>query len=131
MKQLSYSKSSLLMSVAMIFAILPIFQLGFLPAFLFSEEYFYTIPISNIFGDLFSFGCPIIYAFTVYVYMRTAPNAPLWCTGELAETLGKVQPFRYRGYVFDEETGLYYLRSRYYNAERCRFLNADIDMGKE
>jgi hypothetical protein len=66
------------MSVAMIFAILPIFQLGFLPAFLFSEEYFYTIPISNIFGDLFSFGCPIIYAFTVYVYMRTAPNAPLY-----------------------------------------------------
>lgn len=53
LKQLSYSKSSLLMSVAMIFAILPIFQLGFLPAFLFSEEYFYTIPISNIFGDLF------------------------------------------------------------------------------
>jgi RHS repeat-associated protein len=40
-----------------------------------------------------------------------------------------VQPFRYRGYVFDEETGLYYLRSRYYNAGRCRFLNADIDMG--
>lgn len=30
-----------------------------------------------------------------------------------------------RGYVFDEETGLYYLRSRYYNAERCRFVNAD------
>ena len=36
-----------------------------------------------------------------------------------------MQLFRYRGYVFDEETGLYYLRSRYYNAERCRFVNAD------
>ncbi len=67
----------------------------------------------------------------VVSYMYDAWGAPLWCTGELAETLGKVQPFRYRGYVFDEETGLYYLRSRYYNAERCRFLNADIDMGKE
>ena len=65
----------------------------------------------------------------VVSYMYDAWGAPLWCTGELAETLGKVQPFRYRGYVFDEETGLYYLRSRYYNAERCRFLNADIDMG--
>lgn len=30
-----------------------------------------------------------------------------------------------QGYVYDEETGLYYLRSRYYNAERCRFVNAD------
>ena len=66
---------------------------------------------------------------TVVSYGYDAWGAPLWCTGELAETLGKVQPFRYRGYVFDEETGLYYLRSRYYNAERCRFLNADIDMG--
>ena len=58
-------------------------------------------------------------------------GALLGCSCELAETLGKVQPFRYRGYVFDEETGLYHLRSRYYNAERCRFVNADIDMGKE
>ena len=61
----------------------------------------------------------------VVSYGYDAWGAPLWCTGELAETLGKVQPFRYRGYVFDEETGLYYLRSRYYNAERSRFVNAD------
>ena len=62
---------------------------------------------------------------TVVSYGYDAWGAPLWCTGELAETLGKVQPFRYRGYVFDEETGLYYLRSRYYNAQRGRFVNAD------
>ena len=62
---------------------------------------------------------------TVVSYGYDAWGAPLWCTGELAETLGKVQPFRYRGYVFDEEIGMYYLRSRYYNAERCRFVNAD------
>ena len=66
---------------------------------------------------------------TVVSYGYDAWGAPLWCTGELAETLGKVQPFRYRGYVFDEETGLYYLRSRYYNAERCRFVNADKQIG--
>ena len=62
---------------------------------------------------------------TVVSYGYDAWGAPLWCTGELAETLGKVQPFRYRGYVFDEETGLYYLRSRYYNAVVGRFLNED------
>ena len=62
---------------------------------------------------------------TVVSYGYDAWGAPLWCTGELAETLGKVQPFRYRGYVFDEETGLYYLRSRYYNVEENRFLSAD------
>ena len=61
----------------------------------------------------------------VVSYGYDAWGAPLWCTGELAETLGKVQPFRYRGYVFDEETGLYYLRSRYYNPGWGRFVNAD------
>ena len=37
-----------------------------------------------------------------------------------------VNPFRYRGYVYDDETGLYYLQSRYYDPVTCRFLNADI-----
>ena len=66
---------------------------------------------------------------TVVSYGYDAWGAPLWCTGELAETLGKVQPFRYRGYVFDEETGLYYLRSRYYNPQCGRFVNADVLIG--
>lgn len=43
----------------------------------------------------------------------------------MAATLGKRNPFRYRGYVYDEESGLYYLRSRYYNPEWGRFVNMD------
>lgn len=35
-------------------------------------------------------------------------------TGVLANTLGLLNSFRYRGYVYNEETELYYLRSRYY-----------------
>ena len=66
---------------------------------------------------------------TVVSYGYDAWGATLWCTGELAETLGKVQPFRYRGYVFDEETGLYYLRSRYYSSECCRFVISDNSTG--
>ncbi|MBE6601040.1 MAG: RHS repeat-associated core domain-containing protein [Ruminococcaceae bacterium] len=34
-------------------------------------------------------------------------------------------PFRYRGYYYDVETGLYYLQSRYYNPAWGRFINAD------
>ena len=34
-------------------------------------------------------------------------------------------PFRYRGYYYDSETGYYYLQTRYYNPEWGRFLNAD------
>lgn len=36
-----------------------------------------------------------------------------------------MNPFKYRGYIFDEETGLYYLRSRYYNPNLCRLINAN------
>ena len=34
-------------------------------------------------------------------------------------------PFRYCGYCYDEETGFYYLKSRYYDPEVGRFINAD------
>ena len=62
---------------------------------------------------------------TVVSYGYDAWGAPLWCIGELAETLGKVQPFRYRGYALDEETELYYNQSRFYNPSIARFITAD------
>ena len=42
-------------------------------------------------------------------------------TGDLAE----INPLRYRGYYYDSETGFYYLQSRYYDPEICRFINGD------
>ena len=51
---------------------------------------------------------------------------PLSTTGYLASTLGKYNPFRYRGYVYDEETGWYYLQSRYYNPVVGRFISPDV-----
>ena len=42
-----------------------------------------------------------------------------------ANKLGSLNSIRYRGYVYDSETGLYYLQSRYYDPEVGRFLNAD------
>ena len=34
-------------------------------------------------------------------------------------------PFRYRGYYYDADLGMYYLQTRYYDAEICRFISAD------
>ncbi|MBQ9131761.1 MAG: RHS repeat-associated core domain-containing protein, partial [Clostridia bacterium] len=34
-------------------------------------------------------------------------------------------PFRYRGYYYDTESGYYYLQTRYYNPTWGRFINAD------
>ena len=58
-------------------------------------------------------------------YTCDAWGKVLSTTDSFASTLGTVQPFRYRRYVYDVETGLYYLRSRYYNPTWNRFMNAD------
>ena len=42
--------------------------------------------------------------------------------------IANLNPLRYRGYVYDSETGLYYLQSRYYDPVTCRFINADAYM---
>jgi RHS repeat-associated protein len=38
-------------------------------------------------------------------------------------------PFKYTGEVYDEETGLYYLRSRYYDPSLGRFIQEDMYEG--
>ena len=34
-------------------------------------------------------------------------------------------PFRYRGYYYDTDLGMYYLQSRYYDSKICRFISPD------
>ena len=63
---------------------------------------------------------------TVVEYAYDSWGTPLSTTGTLASTLGAQNPFRYRGYVYDEETCWYYLQSRYYDPNVCRFLSADV-----
>ena len=83
-------------------------------------DYFY---VYNLQGDVVT----LIDANDTQVveYVYNAWGYPISKTGSLAATIGTVNPFRYRGYVYDEETGLYDLRSRYYNPVWKRFINAD------
>ena len=39
--------------------------------------------------------------------------------------VGTLNPFRYRGYYWDSDLGLYYLQTRYYDPVTGRFINAD------
>ncbi|MEA4828253.1 MAG: RHS repeat-associated core domain-containing protein, partial [Clostridium sp.] len=50
--------------------------------------------------------------------------------GTMKDSVGFKNPYRYRGYRYDSETGLYYLQSRYYNPEWGRFINADGIIGQ-
>ena len=62
----------------------------------------------------------------VQLFNTYGPWGEAWgVSGTLASTLGAMNPLHYRGYVYDTETGLYYLNSRYYNPVWGRFINAD------
>ena len=65
----------------------------------------------------------------VVEYKYNAWGSIIGRAGSLAETLGKLNPFRYRGYVYDEETWMYWLKSRYYYPEMQRFISADVFLG--
>ena len=83
-------------------------------------EYFY---VKNAQGDVT--GLISTSGARVVTYTYDAWGNLLATTGSLAATLGEQNPLRYRGYVYDTETGLYYLQSRYYNPTWGRFINAD------
>ena len=84
-----------------------------------NHVYYY---ITNLQGDVIA----ILDQGTVVVeYKYDAWGKLLSITGSEAQMIGRLNPLRYRGYVYDQETGLYYLQSRYYNPEWGRFLNAD------
>lgn len=58
-------------------------------------------------------------------YIDTSINQTYAETGLNNKVISEMNPFRYRGYYYDTETGLYYLNSRYYDSEVGRFINAD------
>ncbi|MBE6533948.1 MAG: RHS repeat-associated core domain-containing protein, partial [Ruminococcaceae bacterium] len=62
---------------------------------------------------------------SVVQYAYDAWGKVISVTGAMKDSVGQYNPFRYRGYYYDTETGFYYLNSRYYDPEVCRFVNAD------
>ena len=77
----------------------------------------------NVQGDVIA----IMRAATGQVVAKYSYDAWGKCTVTNATgyTVGEKNPFRYRGYYYDTETGLYYLNSRYYSPEFGRFISAD------
>ena len=76
--------------------------------------------ITNLQGDVISLETTDGMQGAHYYY--DAWGKILACDGTLAE----LNPLRYRSYVYDQETGFYYLQSRYYDPAIGRFLNADV-----
>ena len=81
------------------------------------EDYEY---IKNLFGD--------IVGIAQGVTLVARYEYDIWGNCTVAydpEGIGAINPFRYRGYYFDTESGLYYLQSRYYDPEIGQFISMD------
>ena len=63
-----------------------------------------------------------------YAYDAWGGIASLRYSNGGSSTAAQYNPFRYRGYYRDSETGFYYLNSRYYDPNTGRFINADSQL---
>ena len=84
------------------------------------NTYYY---VTNLQGDVLAILNELGQMMVNYTY--DAWGRSLGTGGALANSLGLYNPLRYRGYVYDQETGLYYVSSRYYDPEIGRWINAD------
>ena len=84
------------------------------------ETYYYVL---NLQGDVVKLihYIPGFEYESVATYEYDAWGNIVSSSGRLAE----INPLRYRGYYYDNETGFYYLQSRYYDPANRRFINAD------
>ena len=98
---------------------------GRVQGFIYNNKYYYFQ--KNLQGDVIRILNSNGTVVTEYTY--DAWGNVLTITGSLASTVGRYNPFRYRSYYYDEETGFYYLQSRYYDPTVGRFLNADGIIG--
>ena len=87
---------------------------------LYNERQYYYV--TNQFGDVTAIIDNDGYVVCEYVYGDWGEILDI--TGDLE--IAEANPLRYRGYYYDNETGYYYLQSRYYDPNICRFINADI-----
>ena len=60
----------------------------------------------------------------VVTYVYDSWGKLISINGTLKDTVGVKNPYRYRGYRYDSETGLYYLHSWFYIPDWGRFINA-------
>ncbi|MCA1032995.1 hypothetical protein LCL95_18565, partial [Bacillus timonensis] len=72
-------------------------------------EYFYVRNIQGDITDLMDANGNKVVSYTYDTWGKL-----ISITGTLKDTVGVQNPYRYRGYRYDSETGLYYLNARYY-----------------
>lgn len=84
-----------------------------------AKHFYIRDTLLNILGIVDAYGTPVVqYDYSAYGQCNAV-------TGTMADTVGAVNSFKYKGYYFDKETDFFYCKSRYYSAEFCRFISPD------
>ena len=78
----------------------------------------------NLQGDILSVYDSTGQQVAYYSYHDAWGNHTDYTTSSATEG-ARYNPFRYRGYYYDTDLGMYYLQSRYYDAKICRFISPD------
>ena len=84
------------------------------------EVYFYDRDITGLIEGIYCKDRTKVVEYTYSPYGEV-----LSISGSVASTLGVLNHMLYKGYYYDEETGLFYCNSRYYNPEWCRWISPD------
>ena len=79
----------------------------------------------NLQGDIIAIYNASGTKIATYTYTDAWGNYTVSYANGGGSTGAQYNPFRYRGYYYDTDLGMYYLQSRYYDAKICRFINAD------
>ena len=93
----------------------------------YSSSYYY---VTNLQGDVIAIlnanhAIVAEYTYDAWGNILSITNASGTDISGNATHIANLNPLRYRGYVYDTETGFYYLQSRYYDPGVGRFVNLD------
>ena len=107
-------------------------QNGSVSSVLYNDVMYYYI--KNLQGDIMRIVDENGNSIAIYAYDQWGKPTQMRQPSTTTVDLVNYNPFLYRGYVYDSDSGLYYLQSRYYDPVTGRFLNADSEdvlLGKQ
>lgn len=87
-------------------------------------QYYYVINLTGDVVGITDAGGKLIARYSYDEWGKLLSIEPAEEDNEEQLSIAQLNPLRYRGYYYDTESGLYYINSRYYSPELCRFISS-------
>ena len=89
------------------------------------KVYYYLKDLTGLIIGLYNEEDKIVVNYVYDAWGKHKVYNDLMVNVQSSEFIGNINLFRYKGYYYDVETQLFWLSSRYYSAELCRFISPD------